>query len=362
MPVLENYAVVSKENQKESLYFNKYPHWVNPETGRIHPSIRNSATSTRRPAGNSPNLLQVSKGDIRTLFPAGDGRVFISSDFAGQEIVLTSCATKDPVLLDAFMQTPRKDVHALTASGIAWRILPRLGVPCAPGPMPYEDFLAGLHSEDPKIAKAYATVRGNKYAKPLIFQAIYGGTPIAVAETLQIPKEDAEQLLNSLFDLYKRIPLWQQEVAELARKQGYVQMPFGSRRHATKDLWSGDRKLEGRQDRQLSNSKIQSCGAEILKVVRQEMFGRKMRERYQLESIFPIYDEITASVPVEFAEDYCMELAEVMRVTPPGYPVGLEIEASIGLTWGSQIEVGIPTREKVQSVLNELRTKQESQQ
>lgn len=352
MPVLQDYGVVCKERQLESLYFGKYPNWVHPKTGRIHPQIRNCGTATRRPAGNSPNLLQVAKGSMRSIFPAGEGRVFVSMDFASQELVLTACETKDPVMLDAFMQTPRKDLHSVTASGIAWRILPRLGIPCD-GPMSYEDFLKGLHSDDPAVAKAYSTVR-NKYAKALVFGIVYGSSPVGVAENMQIPKEDAEQLVDALFRLYRRVPEWQSEVATFARAHGYVEMPFGSRRHAIEDLWSGDRKLAGRQDRQLSNATIQSAAAEILKVVRQRMFDRRMRERYQLRSIFPIYDEITASVPTELATDYCLELAEVMRVTPPGHPVGMEVDVSIGLNWGEQIEIGIPTREAVDAVLAKL--------
>ncbi|NCC41624.1 MAG: hypothetical protein EOM21_19835, partial [Gammaproteobacteria bacterium] len=357
MPVLKDYAVVCKESQAASLYFGKYPNWINPETGRIHPQVRNCGTATRRPAGNSPNILQVSKGPIRTMLPAGEGRVFVSMDVAAQELAIAAYMSKDPVMMDAFMQTPRKDLHSVTASGIAWRILPRLGIPCS-GPMSYEDFLAGLHSEDKEIAKAYATVRGNKYAKPLIFGAIYGAAPVTIAESLQIPKDDAEQLLDALFSLYKGIPRWQKEVAETARKKGFIEMPFGSRRHAVADLWSSDRKLSGRQERQLSNAQIQSGAAEILKVIRQRMFDRKMRERYQLESTFFVYDEVTASVPIELASDYTMELADVMRVTAPGAPFGMEVEASIGYTWGSQIEVGIPTPEKIQDALNKLENQQ----
>lgn len=670
-PVLENYAVVCREQQLESLYFRKYPLWKHPEDGKIHPQIRNCGTATRRPSGSNPNPLQLKKGEIRDMFPAGEGRVIVSIDFASQEICLTACASEDPAMLDAFMQTPRKDLHSLTAAGIAWSILPQLGVPCN-GPMSYEDFLAGLHSEDQKVAKAYSVVR-NKYAKaciaegslvltdrgrvpiervclsdlvwdglewvrhegvifkgvrevitydgltatpdhkvylqgggcrpfsevavseagpslavgesdgtpvrytgggvggllenafrkvealynhalqflfcgqgsargkpdsrtdnrlqmraeeapgqkgysfigpllrygrkvqqpesPLLFQlwgegdkeyvlfgtgvcglrsgipadaglldvayrpyrqqrplrawesqggdgsselreyekerhgpvswaehpsssflarvkgfvsgislqpfnrgkadkerprsgddaplrapvtrrekvydivnagprhrftvsgkvvsncnfgVIYGSSALGIAETLQIAKEQAERILDAFFALYRRVPQWQKEVALFAREHGYVEMPFGSRRHAIADLWSDDRKLSGRQERQLSNAIIQSGAAEILKVVRQRMFDARMRERYDLTQVFPIYDEITACVPIEKCESYILELADIMRITPPGYPIGMEVDASMGLTWGSQLEIGIPTPERIQATLSQL--------
>lgn len=222
-------------------------------------------------------------------------------------------------------------------------------------PHTYEEFLSGLHHENSDISAAYKIVR-NKYAKQLSFGIIYGSSALGVAETMQIPKQEAEDLVASLFTLYKRIPEWQKEVALSARERGYVEMPFGSRRHAIADLWSADRKLSGRQDRQLSNAVIQSGAAEILKVIRQGMYDARMRERYRLSQVFPVYDEVTAVVPIELCKAYILELADIMRVTPPGYPVGMEVEASIGKSWGTQIEVGVPTAERIDEVLDQLQS------
>ena len=149
------------------------------------------------------------------MFPAPEGYLTVSIDLSNQEVVLTACAAQDPVMLDAFSQTPRLNIHTLTASGIAHKLLPRLGVPCE-RPLTYEEFLAGQHSKDEKIKKAYSTVR-NKYAKALIFSVVYGASAVGVAETLLIPLPEAEALVESLFDLYKRIPAWQREVALFAR-------------------------------------------------------------------------------------------------------------------------------------------------
>ena len=351
-PVLENYGSVCKERQLESLYFNKYPLWQHPEDGKIHPQIRNCGTATRRPSGSNPNMLQVKSGDMRSVFVVPEGHLYVSLDYAGQELVLTACAARDPVMLDAFSQTPRKDVHSLTASGIAPVLLPRLGVPWS-GPMSYEQFLEGLHSEDKTIREAYKVVR-NRYGKSCNFGVVYGSSAIGLAENLMIAKEEAEIVFSAFTNLYKRIPEWQSEVASFARERGYVEMPFGSRRHAIADLWSDDRKLYGRQERQLSNACIQSGAAEILKVTRQRMFERNMRERYKLTQVFPIYDEVAAVVPTDLVEDYIMEMAEIMRITPPGYPVGMEVDAKFGKTWGTQKEIGVPTRERIREVLGEL--------
>jgi DNA polymerase I-like protein with 3'-5' exonuclease and polymerase domains len=82
-----------------------------------------------------------------------------------------------------------------------------------------------------------------------------------------------------------------------------------------------------------------------------------MRERYQMRSIMGIYDECTATVPLELAKEYILELAEVMRVKAPGFEVAMEVDASIGMTWGDQVEIGLPTEQNIDSALLLLKSK-----
>lgn len=173
---------------------------------------------------------------------------------------------------------------------------------------------------------------------------------------MQIEKSEAEAVFNAFMGMYKGVAQWQKDCAAFARKHGYVEMPYGTRRHATADLWSTDLKLSGRQERQLANSQIQSSGADLLAVVRQEIFDRNMRERYEMRSIFFVYDEVTSSVPISKAEDYIAELAEVMRVQLPGFSTALDVDAKVGLTWGSQVEISSISREAIDEALEKLTT------
>jgi DNA polymerase-1 len=154
--------------------------------------------------------------------------------------------------------------------------------------------------------------------------------------------------------MYGRVEPWQQEVAEFARVHGYTQTAYGNRRHATQDLYSTDETLRMRQERQLCNATVQGTAADILKKVRQEIVIRNMRDKYTMRAIRPVYDEITASIPVDAVPDYCEELVEVMSITPPGYPVGMAVELSIGRTWGGQLEVKGTGRAEVEKTLQEV--------
>lgn len=172
------------------------------------------------------------------------------------------------------------------------------------------------------------------------FGIAYKAGPTTLAENLLIPVEFAKELMSGVFNLYRRIQPWQEEMTEFAKRNGYTITAYGNRRHAPSDLWSSENGLVSRASRQLINAVIQSTAADILKVVLTEMTRREMRQRYRLKALRPVYDEITASVPADLAVDYALELVEVMSVTPPGYPVGMGVDVSIGTTWGSVQEVG----------------------
>jgi DNA polymerase-1 len=350
-PVLEDYKIVSTEQQKESLYFSKWPLWPHPKDGRVHPAIRNCGTVTRRPAGTNLNVLQVSKGDLRTVFKPGKGRVIVSLDFANQELVVTACESKDPVMLDAFMSTPRKDIHTVTSLGYAHILIPRLGGPSFES-ISYEEFYSRLHSENENLSKPYDTLR-NKYSKGVNFLISYLGGYTTLAENLSIHPDLAKDLMTRTFALYARMKPWQNEVIEFARRHGYSQTAYGTRRHVTKDIHSSDDGVRKRMERQAVNAVIQGGSADILKVVRQEMVRRDMRQRYQMEAVYPVYDELTASVPIELALEYAFEMKEIMEVTPPGYPVGMATELSIGKTWGFQKKLPFD-REKIETYLSTL--------
>jgi DNA polymerase-1 len=160
--------------------------------------------------------------------------------------------------------------------------------------------------------------------------------------------------MSSAMSLYKRVPLWQQEVIEFAKEHGYSQTAYGNRRHATKELWSSDSRAVSRMGRQLVNATVQGTAADILKILRQQVRERDIVQRYSLRGVKPVYDEFTASVPLRLAKDYILEMTQLMRITPPGYPVHLEVDVEVGFSWGSQIELKDLSAEGIEKSLEEL--------
>lgn len=360
--VLKDYMEIIEAKQNISLYYERYPLWIHPRDGRIHPQIKNCGTATRRPSGTAPNVLQVSNKDdmkIKKAFVSnpreGAGKepyCYVALDFNGQELRLTASESKDPVMLDAYIGEERKDIHSVTSVAACPIILPREGVTDFGSQMDYTAFRQGLHSEE--YAKAFGKVR--KVSKMINFLIIYGGSGRSLAEKLLVAEEIGNALMDSTFQLYRRLQPWQQEVAEFARIHGYVQTAYGNRRHATSDLWSEDNGRRRRMERQLVNFTIQGCAADILKIVMTEMRRRKIRERYRTNNRMPIYDEVANRVPVAAAPEYVEEMAQIMRITPPGHLVPMEPELEIGLeSWGHKREVSTLTAEGVAEYLRQVK-------
>ena len=355
---LSIYMGITRILQNQSLYYEPYPLWVHPVDGKIHPQIRNCRAVTRRPSGNSPNVLQVSKKEDakirRAYIPHTEEAAYVCLDFSGQELRLTASESKDPVMLDAYLGDIKKDLHSLTGAAISKFLLPRKGFSEYGSDIDYDKFIALRKGEDEKLAKACNSIRSD-FAKAVNFLIIYVGQATTLSENLIIAKSLAEQIMNSTFNLYKRLKPWQQEVIEFARLHGYVETAYGNRRHLTKDLLSTDGYLRSRQERQAVNYTIQGCAADILKVVRQEMHRRNTILRHGANSVMPIYDEVAASVPLSVIPDYIMEMKEIMEVTPPGHAVPMEIEAGIGLkSWGAKQELSMElTHENITEWLRE---------
>jgi len=87
--------------------------YINPQTGRIHPSFK-QILNTGRVSCKSPNLQQIpSKGDrgqrMRSAFIPEPGKKIVGGDYSGCELRIIAEMSGDPVWVDAFLQ--KKDLH-----------------------------------------------------------------------------------------------------------------------------------------------------------------------------------------------------------------------------------------------------------
>lgn len=348
-PVLMGYRRIVAAQQNLSLFYGPYPLWVHPRDGNIHPQIKNCGTVTRRPSGTSPNILQVSKKEgakVRKLYlPWSEEYIHVSIDFKQQEVVITACESGDKVMLEALKEG--KDIHSVTATGFAHVLAERAGH--SGQVMSYEQFI-DFKSVDPVTHKKIRDA-----AKAVLFLVFYGGGAATLASNLLIDKEVADEIYNGLFVTYPGLTQWQQRVIEFAEKHGYVENVYGHRRHLTNELFSEEKGLAKRQHRQAINYLIQGCAADILKIVLTEINLRKVRKVYNIKGLKPVYDEISTMVPLSQAADYVAEMRSIMAITPPGYPLTLDTDVSVGLRWGDVEEVSELSQQGIEEVIAKQR-------
>lgn len=310
-----------------SLYHDKLPLWRHRD-GKVHPMITDFGTDTGRPTATSPNILAVSKKDkeMRSMYvPPSRDYLAVAIDYNGQEIRLMANLADDPVMLSVYDPANEKDLHSMTGSGIA--------------KLSYEEFVEAKDNEHHKLNKLANDIR--KQAKGVNFGMAYGAGPGTLSRNLIVPIEIAKKLLDDTFNLYKRIRPWQEETAEFMSKNGFTLTAFGTKRHATSDIFSKDNGKVARQHRQGTNATIQKTAAEMLRIVLTGMAESGILDRLRMSFFAPIYDEIVAWVHKDDVQQYLEEMRELMiNSTPPGHKVKQVPEFSVGPDWGRVHELG----------------------
>lgn len=311
------------------LYHTKYPLWRHHRDGKLHPTFTDAGTDTRRPTGSSPNVLQVSKKfpAMRDQFvPPGRDWVVVPIDYASQEIRLMAEEADDPVMKAVYDPADEKDLHSMTGSAIAG--------------MPYEAFMQALEDTEHELHPLVKAIRGKK-AKGVNFGLAYGAGAGTVSRNLIIPLEEAKELLDNAFGLYRRIKPWQDETSAFMDRNGFTLTAFGTKRHATSQIFSKDKGKVARQHRQGVNATIQGTAAEMLRIVLTKMWESRMLERLRMVFFAPVYDETVAFVHKDDVVQYCREMCEIMSsATPPTHETPQVPEISIGPTWGTVVELG----------------------
>lgn len=360
--LLTSLSTYQKADTRISNYWTPYPLWMD-EQGIMHPSFRIPGTVTRRPAGSNPNMLQVSKGEVRkAVVPRLPDSVIVSIDFASQELRVMAALTQDKNFLSAYIHPadePDKDLHTMTGCGVAPVLARRkygdllAQMPLdADGKVEYQWYLDNM-GNDNAMGKFLKKTRGT--SKTINFGAGYGATAQTVSEQAMIPLEDAELAVDGMLATYPGINLWKAEVYKFAKKFGYVETTYGSRRHCGNDLMTGNRRQVGRWERQLSNFLIQGQCGDLLKVVLAGAWRSRLFPRLNAYLLAPIYDEILAEVPRVNVYQYICEMSDLMEVYMPGICVPMVADVSFGPNWMDQREVGVrPSKEKVESVLTEI--------
>ena len=285
-------------------YIDTLPHLINQRTGHIHTSFNQTVTATGRLSSSDPNLQNIPiRGEdgkeIRKAFVPEPGCLFFSADYSQIELRVMAHLSQDENMIRVF--TEGHDLHAATASTI------------------YKKPIEEVTRDERTKSK-----RAN-------FGIIYGITIFGLAERLDIPREEARQLIDGFFETFPQVHDYMERAKQEARQRGYVETLFGRRRYLP-DINSQNATVRGFAERNAINAPIQGTAADIIKVAMIRIHQRFLAEGIRSKMILQVHDELNFSVlPEEKGRVEAIVLEEMQHALPLSVP--LVADCGWGTNW-----------------------------
>jgi len=252
---------------------------------RVHASINSLQARTSRMSisGSIPaQTFPSGDGYVRHMFLADEGHVSCSIDFGNMELRYLAAFSRDPTMLNAFVNG--LDLHQITADAA-------------------------------EVAR--------KIGKMANFLTVYGGGWAALMEQAHVDEATARKVLDAFARTYPGVGAFGKRLADEARKTGFVYTATGRRLPVDPGKWfralnyfvqGGSRDVTAR-----ALLKLDAAG-----------YTPFMR--------LPIHDEIVFSFPEKDAVEMSREAAKLMQFPVQGLLI--PADAEIGQrSWGSVLEL-----------------------
>jgi DNA polymerase-1 len=285
-------------------YLETLPALVNPKTGRVHTTFRQTVAATGRLSSDNPNLqnipIRTQLGrEIRRAFVPDPGSVLISADYSQIELRLVAHFSGDAVLREAFARG--EDIHRRTASVVFG------------------------------VAAELVTSELRSRAKAINFGIIYGMGPQRLSRETGMTVPEAKKFIDAYFQRLPKVRGFLDEMLARAEKTGYAETIAG-RKRTIPELASEDPRMRANAENIAVNTPIQGSAADIIKVamldVEKALDDAGMHSRMLLQ----VHDELVFEIGPGERE----ALEDVVR-TKMGLAVALnvplDVSVGVGRSW-----------------------------
>lgn len=290
IPLILEYRGIDKLRQA---FTSKLPFSVKPD-GKIHPWHNTWGAATGRFTCRNPNTQQIpaKRPEIRHLFLAtSSDRILVSIDYSQIELRVLAHMANEAVLIKAF-ETGR-DIHSTTAALIS------------NGKYLYEDI------ERYKDAEGHECQKLRKQAKIVNFGIVYGMGAGKLADTLEITKASAQEIIDNYFRGYPGIKRYMDEQHSKVMREGFVTDLAGRKRRLHADIKSKEKWKVFSAQRMGGNFPIQAGAGTILKkaIVNLE----PVLPKYDSYILLQVHDELVFDCPRGISHEALNDIRQTME-------------------------------------------------
>lgn len=354
---------------------------ITPSTGKIHASFNSVRAVTGRFSSSDPNLQQIpSRGsakEIRKMFRASPGHLWISCDYSSQEPRITAHMSNDVKMIQAYRDN--KDLYCEIAS-LAFDT-------------PYEE--CQEHYPDGTKNPRGAKLRGQ--AKAIVLGVTYGEGMETIAENLQTSKQKARAIYDKVMLSFPGLKQFMFDNQKMARERGYVDTVWGRKRrlpdmqlekyefsvikgsnasnfnpldfeedgeddyidpelveYYTQQLnksW-GSKKWEiiqeakkdglhivdnggriAKAERQCTNSRVQGSAADMSKIAMNLIHNDPILREWGYKLLLPVHDELIGEAPYATAFQSAKRVSELMVQAASPLNVPMKADTEISFCW-----------------------------
>lgn len=274
--------------------------------GKLHSSFNQTVASTGRLSSSNPNLqnipIRTDQGRlIREAFvPDNEQCLFLSADYSQIELRLMAHLSGDRSLIDAFKAG--QDIHRATAAKIF------------------------------NVSTDEVTSDMRRQAKTANFGIIYGISAFGLSQRLNIPRNEASDLIKGYFATYPAVRAYMDRSIAEAKEKGYVSTLLGRRRYV-EGINSANSVVRGNAERNAINAPIQGTAADIIKLAMNRIFYRMREEGLKSKMILQVHDELNFNVLAKELERIKQIVKWGMEGAMPDLRVPLVADMGVGANW-----------------------------
>jgi DNA polymerase-1 len=303
-PIVEKIESWRELTKLKNTYLDSLPDLIDPESGRVHTTFNQTATTTGRLSSTNPNLQNIPirteiGRPVRACFVAEAGAQLLSADYSQVELRVLAHVADEGVLKDVFRAGD--DVHAATAAEVF------------------------------EIERDEVDIGQRSKAKMVNFGIVYGLTGFGLADRLNIPRKEGEEFVARYLERFPAVRAFREQVIERAQEEGFVTTLMG-RRRAIPELRSGNPNTRRLGERLAVNTVIQGTAADIIKVAMVRCFGALRESGLATRLVLQIHDELLFEGPpgeMEAATELVeREMCAAYALDPP-----LEVDVGVGPDW-----------------------------